>query len=48
MAGSCTIALFKACTAEYRQVQTAYITEMFSAEMGEPRMNRDKPCTDIE
>ena len=48
MADSCTIALFKAGTAEYRRVQTAYIKEMFSAEKGEHRMNQDEPCTDIE
>ncbi len=36
MADSCTIELFKAGTAEYRQVQTAYLKEMFSAETGEP------------
>jgi hypothetical protein len=31
---SCTIALFNAGTAEYRQVQTAYLQKMFSEEKG--------------
>jgi hypothetical protein len=37
MADSCTITLFKAGTAEYRRVWTAYVKEMFSAERGELR-----------
>ncbi len=59
MADWCTIALFKAGTAEYRSVRTAYFKEMFTAETGERgatktnhvltfnRMNRDEQFTDM-